>query len=869
MSTFRAPSRLLPVPAPPHDPYSILLAGHIGDTPEIGWRVQRRWQIDVQQRTRALVLSPAPASARWLSESSGSFGGLRPPANVAVTSRGDIVLLDRTTGELKRFDPCECRFAPLPCVARRVPPPRECAPGAAPTSASPARDRLNDPRSIAACGDDLFIADRGHHRVLRYAIGTWVPRGILRLSPAERQALGGQPWYPTGLAVDGRGRLVVSDPVNGRIDWFSVTGRWIRRADVEVAPTHVAVDCHDRVVTVIEKDMTVPVAALPAVLTLEIDGQSDGFQWHTLALTPLGLSARFEVDVHVGDHPWTTAWRNDPANTEWARWVRATDVRDAVVPRSLNGRAGRYLRLRFRPASGHVGAPFDVRVHGARVVRITGGAAEVIRDARADLIHGFGRPPVSVDSRGRLHLPCVDCVQVFDERGEPVSDNPGTTGDRFEREGRYLSAPLDSAIDGCQWHRVELRGVIPPGCTVEVQTTTASIPLTLAEVDDLPDAAWSPSRIADQMAPLDRHRVGVCAWDALVVNEPGRYLWVRAILRGDGRQTPCLSAVLVEYPRISLRRYLPGVFGVDPAGADFTDRFTAIFDQTLRSIESRLDRLATYFDPASAPAHAGPGEIDFLSWLGQWIGITAEREWPEARRRRYIKQAARLYCRRGTPEGLRQQLLLLLGFDLAYEEHCLAERPQCRCVPRPRNCGPCPICRPAEPPPLILEHFKLRRWLYAGHGRLGADAQLWGKRIVGRSELSGDHRVPSGNAQVGVTTLNAVPDPLRDPFHVYAHKFSVFVPARIRDCAPERRALEQLLAREAPAHTQVDIRYVEPRFRVGVQATIGLDSAIARTPLGVTLDETTLRHGSVLTGRPHGPHLQVGDARVGTTTRLA
>jgi len=188
-------------------------------------------------------------------------------------------------------------------------------------------------------------------------------------------------------------------------------------------------------------------------------------------------------------------------------------------------------------------------------------------------------------------------------------------------------------------------------------------------------------------------------------------------------------------------------------------------------------------------------------------------------------------------------------------------------VAPPCNCAPCPPCEPAEPPPLLLEHFKLRRWLHLGRGRLGAAAELWGRKIVGRSELGGGQPL-SGQAQLGVTALDAVPDPLRDPFHVFAHKVSLFVPARIRAHAPSRRALEQLVARETPAHVQTDIRYIEPRFRVGVQAMIGLDSVIARTPLGVTLDDARLRQGTILTGRPRTPDLRVGDARLGTTTRL-
>jgi len=858
-----APSRLLPVPTPPHDPYSVMLAGHIGGGPAIGWRVQRREKIDIDRGTGALVLSPAPAAARWMSEPTGSFGGLRPPAHVAVTERGQVILLDPATGQLRLFDPCDCRFITLPCVARAAAPAVECD---VPAAIAAPRDRLLDPRALATCDGDLFIADRGHHRIVRFAIGTWVPRGVLRLPYAQRVAMT-SPWQPTGLAIDGRSRLIVSDPVNGRLDRFSLRGRWIDTLPIEGGASHLAVDCHDRVYVVIEATHHAPVAASAAVVTLEIDGGSTGYHWHTLQLSPLDPAARIAADVHIGDDVWSAAFRDDPANPHWSPWLDAPGIHTALTPQALGGRAGRFLRLRFRPSAGHVPAPFVATAAGARVLRVHGTSVEVVADARADLVPGFGHPRVVVDQHGLLHLPCECGVQVFDERGEPFQGLPAA-GDRFERQGRFLSAPIDSAIESCQWHRIDLRGAIPPGCGVEVQTTCAEIELTDAEVQSLPDSAWYACTPATAMEPLDKRYGAACTWDALIKAPPGRYLWIRLVLRGDGLSSPCVSAAVIEYPRISLRRYLPGVFGIDPVAADFTDRFTAIFDRTLRSIESRLDTLPTYFDPLSAPAEAPPGQRDFLSWLGEWIGITLAREWPEERRRHYIKEAARLYCQRGTPDGLRSQLLLLLGFDVAYGERCLAVRPQRRCVPLPLNCAECPPCDPAEPPPLILEHFKLRRWLYAGHGRLGSDSELWGKRIVGRSELSDGTWPPTGNAQIGVTTLNTVPDPLRDPFHHYAHKFSVFVPARIRDNAVERRALERLVALEAPAHTQADIRYVEPRFRVGIQASIGLDGVIARTPCGVTLDQARLRQGTVLPGRRSGPHLDVGNARVGTTTRL-
>jgi len=115
-------------------------------------------------------------------------------------------------------------------------------------------------------------------------------------------------------------------------------------------------------------------------------------------------------------------------------------------------------------------------------------------------------------------------------------------------------------------------------------------------------------------------------------------------------------------------------------------------------------------------------------------------------------------------------------------------------------------------------------------------------------------------------------DPWRDPFHVYAYKFTVFVPASYRQSDQQCKALENLLRTERPAFTQYQIEYVEPRFRIGFQSMIGLNSVIGRLPEGVTLNETPLGPASILGVPPHkqgGPSLEIGtDSRIGTTTIL-
>ena len=259
-------------------------------------------------------------------------------------------------------------------------------------------------------------------------------------------------------------------------------------------------------------------------------------------------------------------------------------------------------------------------------------------------------------------------------------------------------------------------------------------------------------------------------WDCLVRSGGGRFLWLRLEFRGNGKVTPRLDSIEIEFPRISLRRYLPAVFGKEAVSADFTDRFLSLFDTTFRSIETKLDREARYFDPLSAPAERDPKPARIFSpgWHRGLVSFSiATGPRPNAESFSSTPGAC-MHCA-ARAEGLWRELLLFLDMDET--TCCRADQPRDRCQPRPANCAP---PKPAEcgwrPPPLILEHFKLRRWLFLGAGRLGDQAVLWGKRIVNRSQLD-------DTARADRTQLLTAQDPLRDPFHVYAYKFSVFVPA--------------------------------------------------------------------------------------------
>jgi phage tail-like protein len=486
----------------------------------------------------------------------------------------------------------------------------------------------------------------------------------------------------------------------------------------------------------------------------------------------------------------------------------------------------------------------------------------------ADARRWFPSMPFEVDSQGRLfvHTLCepgdVPACRpsgptVFDDTGNPVYGLSTSSSPRYETAATYRSGPFDSRIAQCVWHRVSLFGSLPVGTRLVVRAFCADERLDPADLDAL--ATWHTCAAAET---FDEGR----QWDCLVRGEPGRYLWLELRFEGNGHATPSVGAIVIEFPRISLRRFLPSVFGAEPVSADFADRFLALFDTPLRRIERQVDRMAALFDPLSAPVStADPRRLDFLSWLGSWIGITIDRNWDDETRRRFVKRAGALFDRRGTVRGLREQLLLLLGFTRLAP---CAEEPRSgpdRCVPGPLNCAPAPERRPSELPPLLLEHFRLRRWLRLGRGHLGDAAVVWGERIVGRTRLG-------KNGQAGVTRLDASPDPARDPFLVHANQFSVFVPARCRTESGSRRSLESLVRTESPAGTRGYLHFVEPRFRIGIQSMLGFDSVVAALPQGISLGETPLGGASILTAPPHrqgGPAIAIGkEGRVGTTTRL-
>jgi phage tail-like protein len=442
----------------------------------------------------------------------------------------------------------------------------------------------------------------------------------------------------------------------------------------------------------------------------------------------------------------------------------------------------------------------------------------------------FAPLPFQVDASGRLVLAALCRAAGSKPPGSGVFDTDGTALNTtpvpwppavYPKTGRFLTNALDSHISTCVWHRIVLDIDLPSQTRLSVRARTDEIEMPIDLVAPADDPAWSAAQVWRGPAS------GVV--ECLFTTPPGRYLWLELTLTGDGSATPRIADAMIEFPRIPLRRYLPAVFGPDPVSGELADRFLALFDQNFRSIESRIDDEAALFDPRSTPE-------SLLAWLAGWVGLTFPGGLGAAEKRRLLRNAPRLYAARGTVDGLRDTLLLYLGLDRVID----AQRNH-----KPKRCAWGPTCPPDLDPPvalpkIVLEHWRLRRWLFLGQGRLGETSRLWGEAILNRSRLD-------SNMQLGVTQIKLERDPLRDPFHAEAHAFSVFLPASRARKPVQRRRIEALIRREAPAHTLPVVHWVGPGMKLGIRAMLGFDTVIGmQPPPPLALDKAKLGRATVL-----------------------
>jgi phage tail-like protein len=356
------------------------------------------------------------------------------------------------------------------------------------------------------------------------------------------------------------------------------------------------------------------------------------------------------------------------------------------------------------------------------------------------------------------------------------------------RTGTYITQALDSKIPNCQWHRVLLNASVPAGTSIQIDSFTA---------ETQPDPG---SPITDPF--VNQWKLCVKAGDdnpdCLVQSGPGRYLWLRLTFKSNGLTSPELRSLKVFYPRVSYLQYLPAVYQENENSRQFLERFLSIFQTEFDGLDYQIDRVWQLFNPGSIPAQD-------LNWLAGWLAVVVNPAWSESKLRSMLKNAFQAQCMRGTVAGLTQAIQDYVGVQA-----------------------------------VVVEHFLVRRLpVLSGDTSLDGGIRLWSSDFYKRMQLS-------SNSQIGNFQLVSDPAPDVEPLNWDAHQFTVLFLASPYGSGDVERQITQLVEREKPVHTQANICPLLPRFRIGVQSTIGTDSVVGGISYLVLNQLATLGYDSIL-----------------------
>ena len=125
----------------------------------------------------------------------------------------------------------------------------------------------------------------------------------------------------------------------------------------------------------------------------------------------------------------------------------------------------------------------------------------------------------------------------------------------------------------------------------------------------------------------------------------------------DVAARPTYPATSIQSRRSRYLKHLPPGYQDN----EFLGRMLMIYESVWEPLEQRQDHFAMYFDPKVCPA-------SFIPWLANWLGLSVDPHWPEARRRNLLAEAMELYRWRGTPYGLVRMIEVCTGLTPTLRE---------------------------------------------------------------------------------------------------------------------------------------------------------------------------------------------------------
>lgn len=377
------------------------------------------------------------------------------------------------------------------------------------------------------------------------------------------------------------------------------------------------------------------------------------------------------------------------------------------------------------------------------------------------------------------------------------------------RSGSLWGGPFGDEEIERKWHEIKAR------VTLDLDSHVRFFIYTAVNAHEAPPAPLH-SDVQDPFHILDKS-----PWHPLPLNSPQgiipgngeKFLWVGVHFMSEGKGTPTLKQIKLIFNHETYIKYLPAIYQRDSQQREIMERFLSLFESFFSNSEEGINNLSAYFDPEALPE-------EWLPWLASWLGLELNANWSVQKQRQAIGRAFESYAKQGTADGLREALQFFTAVDA-----------------------------------VVIEPIRHANW-WCLPDISSETADYYNKTSI----LGSTTMLVSAEAQGAVVGTTAILDrshlisqeeiggPL---FERVAHQFSVYLYRSQINGEEHIAEIRDVIEAEKPAHTLYQLCIVEPTMRLGVQATIGLDSVLGAALPPKPLDDTGERYsGLVLVGDP-------------------
>lgn len=212
--------------------------------------------------------------------------------------------------------------------------------------------------------------------------------------------------------------------------------------------------------------------------------------------------------------------------------------------------------------------------------------------------------------------------------------------------GYYISDPIDSYKENNKWHKIKLDANIPKNTQIKIK---------YALFEDYEKACEFKNKKEANMEDFFRGRI-VNSKDALFYKGIGRYMVLKIEFYAGERESPSIKDIRIYYNRNGYLKYLPEVY-TNSMEDDFLERFLAIFETFLMQMEENIANVYEYFNPQVV-------DEDFLEFLADMMGIKYDFNISQQKLRYLIKNIGEIYSKRGTKEGIKKLLEIILNDEV-------------------------------------------------------------------------------------------------------------------------------------------------------------------------------------------------------------